>query len=37
MRVFVKTRRYINYNRDFLTHKIMLLESRVDDNTKKDK
>ena len=35
MRAFIKMRHYINYDRDFLPNKIMLLESRVDDNTKK--
>jgi len=32
---FVKMRHYINYNKDILPYKFMLLESKVDDNTKK--
>ena len=35
MRAFVKMRHYINYNKEFLPHKIMLLENKVDDNTKR--
>lgn len=35
MDTFVKMRHYINYNKSFLSHKIMLLEKKVDDNTKR--
>lgn len=35
MDTFVKMRHYINYNKVFLPHKFMLLEQKVDDNTKK--
>ena len=35
MDTFVKMRHYINYNKDFLPHKFMLLEKKVDDNTKR--
>ena len=35
MDTFVKMRHYINYNESFLPHKFMLLENKVDDNTKK--
>ena len=35
MDTFVKMRHYINYNNDFLPHKFMLLENKVDDNTKR--
>ena len=33
MDTFVKMRHYINYNKNFLPHKFMLLEKKVDDNT----
>ena len=32
MDTFVKMRHYINYNKAFLPHKFMLLESKVDEN-----
>ena len=35
MDTFVKMRHYINYNKNFLPHKFMLLEKKVDDNTKR--
>ena len=35
MDTFVKMRHYINYNKDFLPHKFMILENKVDENTKK--
>ena len=35
MDTFVKMRHYINYNKDILPYKFMLLENKVDDNTKK--
>jgi len=35
MDTFVKMRHYINYNKDFLPHRFMLLEKKVDDNTKR--
>ena len=35
MDTFVKMRHYINYNKNFLPHKFMLLEQKVDDNTKR--
>lgn len=35
MRSFVKMRHYINYNKLFLPHKFMLLDKKVDDNTKR--
>lgn len=35
MDTFVKMRHYINYNKMFLPHKFMLLEEKVDDNTKR--
>ena len=35
MRSFVKMRHYINYNKELLPYKFMLLENKVDDNTKK--
>lgn len=35
MDTFVKMRHYINYNNDFLPHKFMLLENKVDDNTRR--
>lgn len=35
MDTFVRMRHYINYNKNFLPHKIMLLEQKVDENTKK--
>ena len=35
MDTFVKMRHYINYNKSFLPHKFMLLENKVDDNTKR--
>lgn len=35
MDTFVKMRHYINYNKEFLPHKFMLLERKVDNNTKR--
>ena len=35
MDTFVKMRHYINYNKDFLPHKFMLLEKKVDENTQR--
>ena len=35
MDTFVKMRHYINYNKSFLTHRFMILEKKVDDNTKR--
>ena len=35
MDTFVKMRHYINYNKAFLPHKFMLLEEKVDNNTKR--
>lgn len=35
MDTFVKMRHYINYNKAFLPYKFMLLEKKVDDNTKR--
>ena len=35
MDTFVKMRHYINYNKSFLPHRFLLLEEKVDDNTKK--
>lgn len=35
MDAFVKIRHYINYNKNFLPHKFMLLEKKVEDNTKR--
>lgn len=35
MDTFVKMRHYINYNKLFLPHKFMLLEKKVDDNTRR--
>ena len=35
MDTFVKMRHYINYNNSFLPHKFMLLENKVDKNTKR--
>ena len=35
MDTFVKMRHYINYNKSFSPHKFMLLEKKVDDNTKR--
>lgn len=35
MDTFVKMRHYINYNKSFLPHKFMLLEKKVDENTKR--
>lgn len=35
MDTFVHMRHYINFNRDFLPHKFMLLEEKVDINTKR--
>ena len=35
MDTFVKMRHYINYNSELLPRKFMLLESRIDDNTKR--
>lgn len=35
MDTFVKMRHYLNYNKLFLPHKFMLLDKKVDDNTKR--
>ncbi len=35
MDTFVKMRHYINYNKNLLPNKILLIESRVDENTKR--
>ena len=35
MDTFVKMRHYINYNKDFLPHRFLLLEEKVDNNTKR--
>ena len=35
MDTFVKMRHYINYTKSFLPHKILLLEDKVDNNTKR--
>ena len=35
MDTFVKMRHYINYNKSFLPYKFMLLENKVDENTKR--
>ena len=35
MDTFVKMRHYINYNKTFLPHRVLLLEEKVDDNTKR--
>jgi hypothetical protein len=35
MDTFVKMRHYINYNKSFLPHKFMLLEEKVNENSKK--
>ena len=35
MDTFVKMRHYINYNKSFLPHRFLLLEEKVDKNTKK--
>ena len=35
MDTFVKMRHYINYNKDFLPHKFLILEDKVDNNTKR--
>ena len=35
MDTFVKMRHYINYNKDYLPLKFLLLEDKVDNNTKK--
>jgi len=35
MDTFVKMRHYIKYNNEFLPHKFMLLEKKVDENTKR--
>ena len=35
MDTFVKMRHYINYNKAFLPHRVLLLEDKVDDNTKR--
>ena len=35
MRAFVKMRHYINYTNVMLPHRVLLLEDKVDDNTKK--
>ncbi len=32
---FVRMRHYINYTKDFLPHKILLIEDKVDNNTKR--
>ena len=37
MDTFVKMRHYINYNKSFLPNKFLLLEKKVDDNTKRIK
>ena len=34
MRVFVKMRHYINYTKDFLSYKVLLLEDKVNQNMK---
>lgn len=34
MRAFVRMRHYINFNRDVLPNRVLLLENRVDNNTK---
>ncbi len=35
MDMFVKMRHYINYNKDFLPHRFMLLEDKVNNNTER--
>lgn len=35
MDTYVKMRHYINYNKNFLPHKFLLLEEKVDNNTKR--
>lgn len=35
MDTFVKMRHYINYNKSFLPHRLLLLEEKVDNNTKR--
>ena len=35
MDTFVKMRHYINYNKDVLPRKFLLLEDKVDENTKR--
>jgi len=35
MDTFVKMRHYINYNKSFLPHRFLLLEEKVDNNTKR--
>ena len=35
MDTFVKMRHYINYNQDLLPNRVLLLENKVDDNTKR--
>ena len=35
MDTFVKMRHYINYNKSFLPHRFLLLEDKVDNNTKR--
>ena len=35
MDTFVKMRHYINYNKSFLPHKFMILEEKVNENSKK--
>ena len=35
MDAFVKMRHYINYNKSFLPHRFLLLEEKVDNNTKR--
>ena len=35
MDTFVKMRHYINYNKNFLPHKFMILEEKVNENSKK--
>ena len=37
MDTFVKMRHYINYNKNFLPYKFMLLEKKIDDNTQRIK
>ena len=36
MDTFVKMRHYINYNKSFLPHKFMILEEKVNENSKKN-
>ena len=35
MDTFVKMRHYINYNKEFLPNRVLLLENKVEDNTLK--